>query len=205
MSNGSRRNSWNPFGPDANRFTFCNYDYGDDLDEVPYCTWWQCAEPQCIGPVCIKHAILIALEVKRADDANSKRRMQEPQRPPLADAPGWVYYLMVGPSTVKIGTTKVLAQRMNQLRSDVQYVVALERGSYDVERERHRQFATERIFDNREDFALSDRLKAHIESLQPERDELVAIATSGKPYADARPARRHDPAGLPAAARHPPP
>ena len=90
---------------------------------------------------------------------------------------GCVYYLMVGPSTVKIGTTVNLAQRIKQLRTDLQYVVALEPGSHTLETQRHREFAVERI-GRRENFRLSDRLKAHIESLQPRRDELVNMATT---------------------------
>jgi Meiotically up-regulated gene 113 len=92
---------------------------------------------------------------------------------PLAEP--FVYYLMVGPTTVKIGSTRNLAERIKQLRSDLQYVVAVESGGFDLERQRHKDFADERI-GRREDFQLSDRLKTHIEALQPHRDELVGLA-----------------------------
>lgn len=89
----------------------------------------------------------------------------------------FVYYLMLSPSTVKIGTTIDLRRRVtNQLRSDLQYVVAIERGGLDLERQRHSEFASERL-GKREDFRLSPRLKRHIETLMPDRDELVGIAT----------------------------
>jgi hypothetical protein len=89
----------------------------------------------------------------------------------------YVYYLMVGPTTVKIGTTTNLSQRLSGLRTDLQYVVAIEHGSFDTERKRHLEFATERI-GNREDFQLTDRLNSHIESLLPQRDELIREATA---------------------------
>jgi hypothetical protein len=84
---------------------------------------------------------------------------------------------MIGPSTVKIGTTTDLKSRLNQLRSDPQYVVAIEPGGRDVERQRHLQFATERI-GRRENFRLSERLKRHIDDLHPLRDELVGLAST---------------------------
>ena len=65
---------------------------------------------------------------------------------------------MTGPRTVKIGTTIDLPARMRTLRTDIQYIVAIERGSMELERSRHRQFAEERINIRKEDFRLSDRL-----------------------------------------------
>lgn len=65
---------------------------------------------------------------------------------------------------------------MRQLRSEMQYVVALEPGSLQLERMRHVQFTDERRNKRREDFHLSDRLKAHIDSLADQRDELLQLA-----------------------------
>lgn len=87
----------------------------------------------------------------------------------------YVYYLMTGPETVKIGATKCLPQRLTQLRTDSQYVVAIERGDMQLERRRHIDFASDRI-GRREDFRISDRLKAHIEKLMPDRDTIIKEA-----------------------------
>ncbi|OFB37960.1 hypothetical protein BA059_16825 [Mycolicibacterium sp. (ex Dasyatis americana)] len=119
--------------------------------------------------MCFMHAMLISRAYDELLDAHTNPK-------PLPRDP-FVYYLMVGPETVKIGTTKDLNRRLCGLRTEAQYVVAIERGSFEVETERHRQFADERI-GRREDFRLSDRLKAHIEAMQPDRDRLVEIATT---------------------------
>ena len=125
-------------------------------------------------PVCFPHGVYIASHVAEVlDDIGHLPKLPPPAEPtPVVE---WVYYLMVSPATVKIGTTKSLSQRLMGLRTDAQYVVAIERGSRDIERKRHQQFATDRI-GRRENFHLSDRLKRHIESLQPDRDDLVMEA-----------------------------
>ncbi|AZS07340.1 hypothetical protein PP505_gp70 [Gordonia phage Dorito] len=87
-----------------------------------------------------------------------------------------VYYLMVGPATVKIGTSADLIRRIATLRTDMQYIVAVEPGSYELERQRHREFRAERI-NRREDFRLTERLRSHIEHLQANTysDEMIAM------------------------------
>jgi hypothetical protein len=67
------------------------------------------------------------------------------------------------------------------MRTDLQYVVAVEWGGRELERQRHLEFATER-YGLREDFLLSDRLKAHIESLHPKRDEIITLAAQPGGY-----------------------
>lgn len=141
----------------------------DVLKREPFCFWRGCNGPLWADtPVCFAHALNIASLVNGCMNAT-------PPEEPKPPVPQHVYYLMVGPNTVKIGTTKRLSQRINELRSDRQYVVALEPGGRTVERERHLQFAAERL-GRREDFRLSDRLKQHIESLQPKRDALIRLA-----------------------------
>lgn len=140
------------------------------------CAWRGCDEPSFNGdiPVCFVHGVMISdyvLELLRFEDDGTRP-------PPPGALPArqpWVYYLMIGPSTVKIGTTTNLVHRMSSLRTDVQYVVAIERGNFRVEHQRHEQFAAERI-GRREDFRLSERLKRHIDELRPNRDELVNLA-----------------------------
>lgn len=160
---------------DANRFV------GRSL---PRCSWPGCDAPPFPGiPVCLTHGFMISdhlqkvLSLKRDDDISLQFYDVDDDGVPLPPRRGFVYYLMIGPSTVKIGTTKNLLQRLNALRTDLQYVVAIEPGGYSVESQRHRQFDSERI-GRREDFRLSDRLKQHIDELSPNRDEFVSLATN---------------------------
>lgn len=144
-------------------------------DGTQQCKWIGCREPSWVAmPVCFLHAIYVHGLVRQVMQDQDERWASEPPLPPPAS---YVYYLMVGPATVKIGRTVKLRQRINNLRTDLQYVVAIEHGGAALERERHLEFAAERI-GRRENFRLSDRLKNHIESLQPQRDELIELATS---------------------------
>lgn len=146
----------------------------------PICRWEGCVHKKHEQlPLCLPHAIYTSSVVRETLNVLTDISAAQPQPEPVP----FVYYLMIGPSTVKIGTTIQLRQRLNQLRTDAQYVVALEIGGLELERERHLKFAEER-YGRREDFALSDRLKRHIESLQPKRDELVKLAMSGRVYED---------------------
>jgi hypothetical protein len=70
-------------------------------------------------PVCFMHAILISRAYDHLIEAEIAK---DTPQPPTADPV--VYYLMVGPNTVKIGTTKNLPQRLTQMRTEMQYVVA---------------------------------------------------------------------------------
>jgi hypothetical protein len=131
------------FGSDAHQFT-------DTVYKTPPCAWRGCHHDRWNEtPVCLAHALAIVGRVQ--DDLADFG----PEGPPPKPLQGYVYYLMIGPSTVKIGTTTDLKSRLNQLRSDPQYVVAIEPGGRDVERQRHLQFATERI-GRRENFRLSE-------------------------------------------------
>lgn len=135
------------------------------------CTWSGCHHPRFYDmPVCQGHAIIIYGRILKANE----RPADKPRAPEHSPEP-FVYYLMLSPTTVKIGTTIDLKRRVSTLYAEIWDVVALERGGWELEQQRHRQFAAERIRP-REIFELSDRLKKHIEELAPQRDELVAIA-----------------------------
>jgi hypothetical protein len=71
-----------------------------------------------------------------------------------------VYYAEVGGGNIKIGTTVNLKMRQESLYMNV---LVTEPGSYDVEHERHMQFAEERL--RGELFRPSDRLMRHIKKL----------------------------------------
>jgi hypothetical protein len=157
------------FGPDASRFGRPEWAIDEDA-EIDCCTWLHCRDTPILDtPLCWKHALEVYKIMHYTLTSAPVRR-----RIPL---PSYVYYLMVGPETVKIGTTRNLLNRLRGLRTDSQYVVALERGDRELELKRHRQFRAERI-GRREDFWLSKGLKSHIDSLLPERDRLMTLAMS---------------------------
>jgi hypothetical protein len=82
-----------------------------------------------------------------------------------------VYYLRLD-DRVKIGTTFQPRQRFGALRvgiSGTEEVLAFEPGDRAVERRRHAEFADERLGTS-EWFALSPRLRAHIEVLADGQD-----------------------------------
>lgn len=178
----SRQSSRPVTGKDASAFQPANR--GNFVEpSVKVCTWGGCKEAQFYStPVCIRHAMMIA----SLFNGLVPEVFNEPE-----DAPSevfkprhYVYYLMIGPATVKIGTTRCLPRRLSGLRTDLQYVVAIERGGVQLERSRHLEFAKERIpGTRREDFTLSDRLRAHIESLMETRDEIIEEALT-RPYGD---------------------
>jgi T5orf172 domain len=144
------------------------------------CAWQDCNQQQWMGlPVCVPHMFEIAWFVGDLRDTFQKDRGIKPPSSPEPPKPkyvSYIYYLMRGPNTVKIGSTTTLAERMHALYTEVQYVVAIEYGDRKLEHQRHQEFAGERIKKRREDFHLSDRLRAHISALQPQRDELVQQA-----------------------------
>jgi hypothetical protein len=120
------------------------------------CVWADCINPRHPEmPICFVHAYLVHRTV---DDILSEDQ-PEPYRTHV------VYYLALSPTTVKIGTTGDLLARMRGLRTSIQYVLAVEAGDRTVERQRHEQFAAERIT-RREDFRVSPRLERHIQSIQ---------------------------------------
>lgn len=173
------------------------------------CQFGNCDEPSFAGmPVCFMCAIKVGdfmcqildtyrntpiedipmqpveyLALRSLAQTRQAQLSQEPVIPPQSV----VYYMMVSPVTVKIGTTTKLRQRMSGLRTSAQYIVALEPGDMNTERERHQQFKAERRDPRREDFELSDALKQHIDSLIPQRAEVLAAALGIEPM-DVEPA-----------------
>lgn len=85
-----------------------------------------------------------------------------------------VYYALVRPGIVKIGTTRHLESRMTALRIESRdHVLAAEPGTKKLERVRHRQFAHLQRGQYREDFELAEELQRHIDA---------TLARYGKPY-----------------------
>lgn len=160
------------------------------LDNPRPCAFDRCKEERFAGlPVCFGDALMIGKFIRDLYEMDETAPIQGCEVPlnyleqvaefverksPKLKATSVVYYLMLSPTTVKIGTTINLRQRMSGLRTEAQYIVALEYGGGDLERQRHVQFAADRREVRREDFHLSDALKQHIDSLIPQRDEILA-------------------------------
>jgi hypothetical protein len=119
---------------------------------------WACENPMCytdrIIPIKLTLASIAAAHWERLGIA-----MYLDQRP----TDGWVYYLEFG-RRVKIGTTTNLRSRLKAIPHD--RLLAVERGSYDVERQRHRQFAKDRVATQREWFDISRELVDHINDVR---------------------------------------
>lgn len=106
-------------------------------------------------PICFVHAYLVHRQI----DDQLAEEQTEPERTHV------VYYLAMSPNTVKIGTTGDIKGRMRGLRTDIQYVLAVEPGDHTVEHQRHKEFGPDRI-GRREDFRVSPELQQHIEQLR---------------------------------------
>lgn len=98
-----------------------------------------------------------------------ERLAREKRRKEALRAQSVVYYVRIG-EHVKIGTTTNLKARLSTLRVDPDAVLATEPGGYELERQRHREFATERI-GRRENFTPSRRLVHHIKTVRAEHGE----------------------------------
>lgn len=160
--------------------------------EVKQCAFDGCSEPRhSFLPLCFVCAMSLArfmrdLWVESEENPEVVRSLSPDQRDELTEfaasyAPpetpertSVVYYLMLSPTTVKIGITTNLKLRLSSLRSELQYVVALEIGDRQLERDRHLQFAADRRpGPRREDFRLSPALKRHVDQLAPQREEIL--------------------------------
>lgn len=117
-----------------------------------------------------------ATEYHRARKAEIERLVEERDelarvdRRPNVTLPCVVYYCELRPNVVKIGTTSQLAARMKGLRVPPAALLAAEPGHYELEKQRHRQFASQRIA-QREDFVVNDALRTHIASVAAEHGD----------------------------------
>jgi predicted GIY-YIG superfamily endonuclease len=202
-----------PFGRDANHLSPHSKTTMQRILD-PRCVWRDHPTDRTCGnrcvedtPVCEWHGMIITTRMLERSRARNEAPPDDADRWPTEDereaerqedlrlqleirnsTQCFVYYLLLSPTTVKIGTTRDLRTRIKTHGSELQYVVALERGSYDVEKARHEQFPMER-HGTKEVFTISDALRRHIESLAPHRDELVAYALTMPREADDTPHR----------------
>lgn len=171
---------WGRPDPANSRMSCCWPDCGRALSDHP-------DSP----PLCEAHVLKVASFARqrlefvlmptrsRTDQQREDARVAELRRHALAEQEQ-VYYVRSG-DHVKIGFTAMLKVRLQQLRLDEDALLAAEPGGREVERQRHIEFANERV-GRREDFNPSRRLLAHIDKLREIHGE--PVMTSYPKYED---------------------
>lgn len=149
---------------------------GVDVFELTTCVMVDGKGRDCLGPraewsplpLCVKHlreAYLAYAErlqyLKEITPTDREDAAKMPVQPGsfADDRDCVVYYVRIG-HFVKIGTTVDMAGRMSSLQPDE--ILATELGGYDLETQRHGQFAHVRAPKGREYFYPTDELLAHI-------------------------------------------
>jgi hypothetical protein len=108
-------------------------------------------------------------KLARLDMARDEIAATDAKRRSALEEQSQVYYVRIH-DHIKIGYTTNITARMGQLRVSTSAVLATEPGGQATERERHTEFADERI-GRREDFNPSPRLLAHIEQVKAQHGE----------------------------------
>jgi hypothetical protein len=101
------------------------------------------------------------------------RAEQLKQAPARAKQHSGVVYYMRTADTVKIGTTTSISTRFTSLGAEG--ILAIEHGSYDVEGQRHRQFA--HLRERGEWFSFSPEIAEHVVAVRARFAELMGIST----------------------------
>lgn len=160
---------------------YCNERASLDIRTLPLCHdhGWEVARA-------FRERILYEAEEREIKAATRRFEVYQAERGNRTGAV--VYYARIG-DYIKIGYSTRLRNRLSSLRVD--QLLAYEPGSPELERQRHEEFATERIDRRRENFRPSDRLDAHIAALRdqhglPEwatrpRTSVVTIRHKGDP------------------------
>ncbi len=152
----------------ASFFDICSHHWAEIIEEHKTRTTERhlLAQVQC--PVC-HHAILAGPGVPVAC-SNPHCWEYAWWNSPAPDADisarrgtNWVYYLRFG-DRIKIGTSSSLKGRLSTLPYDE--VLALEPGSYDLERSRHEEFAAHLVDGQREWFRDAPEIWAHVHLLR---------------------------------------
>lgn len=124
-------------------------------------------------PLCDRHAIRVLGDLMVFTRAYSENRPRSGDPVPgalgipLVEKIYHVYYVQFA-DRIKIGVTSDLVARLSALPHDA--LLAVEKGDHERERERHKQFAGDRI--SGEWFVMSDDLMRHIEELVSREHEL---------------------------------
>lgn len=109
------------------------------------------------------------LTLETEDEDRARLKAHEKRRAEAFEAQSQVYYVRMG-DRVKIGYSTNMRQRLAAFRLTEDSVLATEPGGRELELERHRQFADERV-GRIEEFNPSRRLLAHIDSIRREHGE----------------------------------
>lgn len=142
---------------------------------VPTCDNWASLDIRIL-PICYEHGYEISKSYKMRlqhdlrMDAREREELRERtiERNAIREGNrqgGVVYYAQIG-DYIKIGYSTRLRDRFRTLRAD--RLLAIEPGPPELERQRHREFTSERIDRRRENFRPSDRLREHIETIHTE-------------------------------------
>lgn len=131
-------------------------------------------EPNDVSQVCQTHFVEIGYQFYRERkpmfesvfrrELTDEEREEHERREAERLSRSVVYYIRIG-DHVKIGTSINVSDRLRSFYLDESALLATEPGGYDLEKQRHREFADERVSTNRELFNPSRRLLAHIEEL----------------------------------------
>jgi hypothetical protein len=126
------------------------------------------AEWRAAGIEMTDEVMAAALQLARTRVEKQRREVaaiagRPEKRAPNGDAIGGVVYYFRRGKYVKIGTTINLKQRMRELVPD--QVLAVEPGSYKLERQLHTRFRRDKCPSLREYFLLSSELQAHIDGV----------------------------------------
>lgn len=117
---------------------------------------------------------------RRFERETAEKEKREAKRRQRESEVGYVvYYVRVGPSQVKIGTTNNLPRRMKEHRVvNRDNVLAAEPGGFPTEKRRHEQFKKWRWkqIHKTEDFAESPDLLAHIKATRAEHGDPYQLA-----------------------------
>jgi hypothetical protein len=111
-------------------------------------------------------AALLSAEMRKLRRPSPEMEERLQRREQAMQEQSQVYYVRLG-DHVKIGYSINLRQRLNALRVDADALLATEPGDQKLERQRHLQFADERV-GRRENFNPSRRLLEHIEAVKAE-------------------------------------
>lgn len=142
----------------------------EEFTAVPRCSAWEsCEQPPLPGapfPICLVHAAQVFGFVrKHADIRRGFDASRAPSQAEMVAMSGKavVYYIAVD-GLIKIGWTKSLHRRLTAY-PPTQVLLAIERGSALIERQRHTQFKHLRV-GHGEWFSQAPELDQHIESLR---------------------------------------
>lgn len=153
----------------------------------PFCCWPECGnrlKADRETPLCGVHFIKAGGEFVReakiglmdplftattSDEEIVARAERQKAADAAKQARSVVYYVRIG-RHIKIGTTTNLLARFQSFHVEDEALLATEPGSYELEKQRHTEFADERI-GRREMFTPTLRLIAHIDAVRAEHGD----------------------------------